>query len=289
MYDIVIIGGGPAGLTAAIYARRAGKSVLVLEAAAFGGRISYTDNIENYPGILSVSGADFASELFMQAKTNGAQLKIEQAVKIINGKTKSVVTAKAEYPCKSVIIAAGQQSRRMGAEGEERFIGSGVSFCAVCDGNFFRNRDVCVVGGGNTALQDALYLSSLCKTVYLVHRRNEFRGEKTLLAQLEKKPNVIFKLNSTVKRIDGAEAVKSVLLQNNGGADETLNVSGVFVAVGQMPHNAPFANVLKLDSAGYAISGEDCKTGIEGVFVAGDCRAKPLRQLANISTKLRGE
>ena len=280
LYDIVIVGGGPAGLTAAIYARRAEKSVLVLEAAAFGGQISYTDNIENYPGISSVSGADFADALYAQAKSCGADMKIESVSAVKDGKIKTVISSKGEYSCKSVIIASGQKSRHLGADGEQRYIGSGVSFCAVCDGNFFRNRDVCVVGGGNTALRDALYLSSICKTVYLVHRRAEFRGEKLLVSQLEKKPNVVFKLNSTVQRIDGAESVKSVLLDNGSGEGEQLSVSGVFVAVGQMPHNEPFSDVLKLDAAGYAKSGEDCRTERSGIFVAGDCRAKPLRQLA---------
>ena len=280
LYDIIIVGGGPAGLTAAIYARRAEKSVLVLEAAAFGGQISYTDNIENYPGISSVSGADFADALYAQAKSCGADMKIESVSAVKDGKIKTVISSKGEYSCKSVIIASGQKSRHLGADGEQRYIGSGVSFCAVCDGNFFRNRDVCVVGGGNTALRDALYLSSICKTVYLVHRRAEFRGEKLLVSQLEKKPNVVFKLNSTVQRIDGAESVKSVLLDNGSGEGERLSVSGVFVAVGQMPHNEPFSDVLKLDAAGYAESGEDCRTELSGIFVAGDCRAKPLRQLA---------
>ena len=280
LYDIIIVGGGPAGLTAAIYARRAEKSVLVLEAAAFGGQIFYTDNIENYPGISSVSGADFADALYAQAKSCGADMKIESVSAVKDGKIKTVISSKGEYSCKSVIIASGQKSRHLGADGEQRYIGSGVSFCAVCDGNFFRNRDVCVVGGGNTALRDALYLSSICKTVYLVHRRAEFRGEKLLVSQLEKKPNVVFKLNSTVQRIDGAESVKSVLLDNGSGEGEQLSVSGVFVAVGQMPHNEPFSDVLKLDAAGYAKSGEDCRTERSGIFVAGDCRAKPLRQLA---------
>ena len=280
LYDIIIVGGGPAGLTAAIYARRAEKSVLVLEAAAFGGQIFYTDNIENYPGISSVSGADFADALYSQAKSCGADMKIESVSAVKDGKVKTVISSKGEYSCKSVIIASGQKNRRLGADGEQRYIGSGVSFCAVCDGSFFKNRDVCVVGGGNTALRDALYLSSICKTVYLVHRRAEFRGERLLVSQLEKKPNVVFKLNSTVQRIDGAESVKSVLLDNGSGEGEQLSVSGVFVAVGQMPHNEPFSDVLKLDSAGYAESGEDCRTERSGIFVAGDCRAKPLRQLA---------
>lgn len=280
LYDIIIVGGGPAGLTAAIYARRAEKSVLVLEAAAFGGQIFYTDNIENYPGISSVSGADFADALYAQAKSCGADMKIESVSAVKDGKVKTVISSKGEYSCKSVIIASGQKNRCLGADGEQRYIGSGVSFCAVCDGSFFKNRDVCVVGGGNTALRDALYLSSICKTVYLVHRRAEFRGERLLVSQLEKKPNVVFKLNSTVQRIDGAESVKSVLLDNGSGEGEQLSVSGVFVAVGQMPHNEPFSDVLKLDSAGYAESGEDCRTERSGIFVAGDCRAKPLRQLA---------
>ena len=219
LYDIIIVGGGPAGLTAAIYARRAEKSVLVLEAAAFGGQIFYTDNIENYPGISSVSGADFADALYAQAKSCGADMKIESVSAVKDGKVKTVISSKGEYSCKSVIIASGQKNRRLGADGEQRYIGSGVSFCAVCDGSFFKNRDVCVVGGGNTALRDALYLSSICKTVYLVHRRAEFRGERLLVSQLEKKPNVVFKLNSTVQRIDAAAfSLQAIAVQSRSAS-----------------------------------------------------------------------
>ena len=272
MYDIIVVGGGPAGLTAALYARRAEKSVLVLEATSFGGQIIYSDNVENYPGMKSMSGTQFADMLLDQVLEAGAEVDLEKVVKIKNGEVKTVVTENREYECKSVIVATGLTHRRLGAENEEKFIGSGVSFCAVCD--------VAVVGGGNTALQDALYLSDICRKVYLVLRREGFRGEERLVTKIKTRENIELLLNKTVSEISGDTTVSSITLSDViSGEKSQLNVSGVFVAVGQIPHNSDFADVIDLDDGGYVLSDENCRTKNNGIFVAGDCRTKSVRQL----------
>ncbi|MBR4798966.1 MAG: FAD-dependent oxidoreductase, partial [Clostridia bacterium] len=212
MHDVVIIGAGPAGLTAAIYARRAGKSVLVLEAQSFGGQIINTPDIENYPAAPHISGFDFASNIYSQATELGAEIKYEKALEIIShGEEKTVRTAKGEYPCRAVIIAAGSQPRKLGLEGEDKLLGRGVSYCATCDGNFYRGKRAAVVGGGNTALEDALYLSGLCEKVYVIHRRESFRGDGATEAKLRSRGNVEFLLGANVtklvfgERLEGAE------------------------------------------------------------------------------------
>ena len=280
MYDIIVVGGGPAGLTAALYARRAEKSVLVLEANSFGGQIIYSDNVENYPGMKSMSGTQFADMLLDQVLEAGAEVDLEKVIKIKNGAVKTVVTENREYECKSVIVATGLTHRRLGAENEEKFIGAGVSFCAVCDGAFFKNADVAVVGGGNTALQDALYLSDICRRVYLVHRREGFRGEERLVTKIKNRENIELLLNKTVSEISGDTTVSSITLSDvSNGEKSQLDVSGVFVAVGQIPHNSDFADVINLDDGGYVLSDENCRTNEQGIFVAGDCRTKEVRQL----------
>lgn len=280
MHDIVIIGAGPAGLTAAIYARRAGKSVLVLEAKSFGGQIINTPDIENYPAAPHISGFDFASNIYSQATELGAEIKFEKAVEIAaEDGIKTVRTAAHEYPCRAVIIATGSENRKLGLEGEDALLGKGVSYCATCDGNFFRGRRVIVVGGGNTALEDALYLSDLCETVYLVHRRDSFRGDETAVEKLKTRKNVIFLLNARVTKLLYSERLEGVQITYNSGETETVGAAGLFVAVGRVPESRNFAPLLDLDASGYAAAGEDCRTKTPGVFVAGDARAKALRQL----------
>ena len=280
MTDIIIIGAGPAGMTAAIYARRAAKSVLVLEVMSYGGQIINTPDVENYPAAAHISGFDFATKVYEQAKALGAEFKFEKAVEIKdNGETKTVVTPKNEYEARAVIIATGSENRKLGVEDEDKLVGRGVSYCATCDGAFFRNKKVAVVGGGNTALEDALYLADIAETVYLIHRRDSFRGEEATAEQLKKRENVRFVLNSTVTKLNAERRLQSVEVTDKEGNVTELEVSGLFVAVGRIPENQNFASVIDLDSAGYAASSEDCRTKTPGVFVAGDNRAKDVRQL----------
>ena len=256
--DVLVVGAGCAGLTAAIYAARAGRSVLVLEQAAVGGQIAYSPRVENYPGIPSVSGAAFADALLEQAEALGVRLELETAERLLPGRPHTVVTDCGSHTAAAVVVAVGAQHRRLGVPGEETL--SGVSYCAVCDGAFYRGRDVAVVGGGSTALESAEFLAGLCRSVRLIHRRDAFRGEPQLAARVLALPNVTAEL-------DGP------------GGRRTVPADGVFVCIGQEPGTAAFADVLTLDGAGYVAAGEDCRTNVPGVFAAGDCRAKAVRQL----------
>ena len=280
MTDIIIIGAGPAGLTAAIYARRAAKSVLVLEAMSYGGQIINTPDIENYPVAAHISGFDFATKVYNQAKELGATFKFQRAVEIRdNGDTKTVVTPKGEYEARAVIIATGSENRKLGVENEDKLVGRGISYCATCDGAFFRNKTVAVVGGGNTALEDALYLADIAQQVYLIHRRDSFRGEEATVSRLQERSNVTFVLNSQVTKLNADKKLESVEVTDKAGNTRTLAVSGLFVAVGRIPENQNFASVIELDGAGYAVAAENCRTKTPGVFVAGDNRIKDVRQL----------
>lgn len=280
MFDIIVIGAGPAGMTAAIYARRAAKTVLVLEAMSYGGQIINTPEIENYPAAAHISGFDFAAGVYKQAKELGAEFRFEKAVEIEDrGEEKRVRTPKNEYAAKAVIIATGSVNRRLGLEGEEKLIGRGISYCATCDGAFFRKKTVAVVGGGNTALEDALYLADLAEKVYLIHRRDSFRGEESTVTRLRERENVEFVLNSVVRTLHADKKLSAVEVVNKQGEKRTLAVDGLFVAVGRIPENRNFAKLIALDAAGYVVAGEDCRTQTEGIFVAGDNRVKEVRQL----------
>lgn len=281
MYDIGIIGGGTAGITAAIYALRAGKKVILIEGMTYGGQIVTSPKVENYPGIASISGSDFATNLLNQAIAFGVETELETVTGIREDEgVKVIETTGKEYPCRTVIIATGVTHRHLGIPKEEKLVGAGVSYCATCDGAFFKNRDVAVIGGGNTALQDAAFLSNYCNHVYLVHRRNEFRGEKGLVKPLEARENVEFVLNATVKEIIGESFVEGLLLTNKTtDEDFEIKVDGIFMAVGQTPKNDAFENVVKLDGSGFILASEDCMTSHPGIFAAGDCRTKEVRQL----------
>lgn len=281
MYDIGIVGGGTAGLTAAIYGQRAGKRTIVFEGTAYGGQITSSARVENYPGIAGISGVEFSMNLSEQAKSLGAELVSAQVQEIREeGKDFLVTTSRGDHICKTVILATGMTHRHLGLEKERVLTGSGVSYCATCDGAFFRGKDVAVIGGGNTALQDALFLSEYCNKVYVVHRRDEFRGEDRLVEQLREKENVEFVMSAVVKDISGKFMVDGVVLNNKKtGEDFTLPVSGVFVAVGQIPGNENFADLVTLDENGFIRAGEDCVTSCPGIFAAGDCRTKEVRQL----------
>ncbi|MBR3033784.1 MAG: FAD-dependent oxidoreductase [Firmicutes bacterium] len=278
--DVIIVGGGPAGLTAAIYARRANKSVLVLEAMACGGQIINTPDIENYPAAAHVSGAEFASRLVAQATELGAEIRYEKVTGIRDlGGEKEVVTQSGTYTGKAVILATGSANRRLGLEHEEELIGRGISYCATCDGNFFRKAVVAVVGGGNTALEDALYLADLAEKVYLIHRRDSFRGAESTAEQLKARENVEFVLNSNVTKLVAERRLKAIEVTDRDGNVRTIPLHGLFVAVGRIPENGAFAPLIDLDPSGYVLASENCRTKTPGIFVAGDNRVKDVRQL----------
>lgn len=281
LYDILIIGGGPAGLTAATYARRAGKTVLVIEKNAFGGQITWSPKVENFPGYLSLSGTELGDKLLEQAMEQGAEVELDEVVSVsVNADGIKTVACEsgANFQGRALIIAVGAKPRMLGLPREDELVGSGVCFCAVCDGAFYAGQDVAVCGGGNAALQDALLLSEKCRSVTLIHRRDSFRGEQKLVEALKKRGNVDFVLNAAVIGLLGQNELEGIVISQNGES-RTLPVTGLFIAVGHQPDNGVFADLMELDAAGYAASGEDCLTKSAGIFVAGDCRAKGVRQL----------
>lgn len=283
MYDIIIIGAGPAGLTAAIYARRAEKSVLVIEKDTFGGQITHSPRVENYPGFLDVSGNELADRLIEQTISQGAMIELDE-VTGIEGEpgNYTVKCTSKDYQAKAVIIAAGSHHRRLGIAGEERLTGEGVSYCAVCDGAFYRGKSVAVIGGGNSALQDAVMLSDGCEKIYLVQNLPYLTGEERLQKILADRPNVEIICSSVVSRLVGNEALRLVEIRNTDtGEERALMVEGMFVAIGQCPENEPFSSVVELDSYGYISSDESCvpSGAKKGIFVAGDCRTKRIRQV----------
>ena len=281
MYDIIVVGGGAAGLTAALYALRAGKSVLVIEKSTFGGQITWSPKVENYPAIPSVSGTELGDRLMAQAEAQGAEFELDEVISAeLDGDVKRVKTDfGGEFEAKALIIAVGAKPRMLGLEREEELVGNGVCFCAVCDGAFYKNRPVAVSGGGNSALQDAVLLSDTCSKVYLIHRRATFRGEAKLVETLRSKDNVEFVLESSVTALHGENELSGITVTNKDGASRDISVDGLFVAVGHAPDNSVFAQLMELDEAGYAASDESCLTKTRGVFVAGDCRRKAVRQL----------
>ena len=280
IYDIIVIGGGPAGLTAALYAKRANKSVLIIEKAAYGGQITYSPKVENIPGFIAVSGNEFAEKLVEQVVEQGAELEFCEVLSVEDGDVKKVVTDGGVFECKALVIATGAKHRRLNLEGEEKFIGDGISFCAVCDGAFYKDKTVGVVGGGNSALQEALLLSDLCKKVYVIQNLDKLTGENKLQEQLKTKPNVEIILSTIVKGYLGEDTFAGVELTSENGEERSIALDGLFVAIGLIPQNGIFKNVLELNEYGYADAGEDCKAKAKGVFVAGDCRSKRIRQVA---------
>ena len=283
MYDIIIIGAGPAGLTAAIYARRAEKSVLVIEKDTFGGQITSSPRVENYPGFVDISGNELADRMIEQVFAQGGMIELERVTKIEG--TSGDFTVKCEhkdFKARSVIIAAGSHHRHLGVDGEERLTGSGISYCAVCDGAFFRGQRVAVIGGGNSALQDAVLLSEGCEKVYVVQNLPFLTGEEKLQKTLLDRPNVEVIFSSVVSRIIGNQQLRSIEIKNTeSGEERALDVDGMFVCIGQVPENAPFTDVVKLDNRGYITADEGCVPygSPDGIFVAGDCRTKEIRQV----------
>ncbi len=281
MYDIIVIGAGPAGLTAALYALRADKSVLVLEKATFGGQITYSPQIENYPGFLRMSGNEFADKLVDQVISQGAEIEMEKVIAVKDGaEYKTVVTEEGEYQAKAVIIATGVKHRQTGLPNENELVGSGVSYCAVCDGAFFKGQTVAVLGGGNSALQEALLLADGCKKVYVIQNLDTFTGEARLVEKLKERQNVELITGTVITALKGERTLESVILKKKSDANESeLSVDGLFVAIGLVPENDAFSNVAAIDKYGYFDSDESCTSGTSGVFVAGDCRSKSTRQI----------
>ena len=282
MYDIVIIGAGPAGLTAAIYARRAEKSVLIIEKESFGGQITHSPRVENYPGFDEISGNELADKLLGQVMTQGAEIELDEITSIegelgnyiVHGQMKS-------FNAKTVIIATGSHHRQLGIDGEKRLEGKGISYCAVCDGAFFRGHTVAVIGGGNSALQDAVLLSDGCEKVYIVQNLPYLTGEERLQNILLARPNVEIICSSVVDRLLGNETLRAIEISNvENGERRSLTVDGMFVCIGQQPENEGFRPNVALDERGYVMAGEDCVPQSDGgIFVAGDCRTKSVRQV----------
>ncbi|MBE6827779.1 MAG: FAD-dependent oxidoreductase [Ruminococcaceae bacterium] len=282
MHDIVIIGAGPAGLTAALYALRANKTVLLIEKASFGGQITYSPKIENYPGFEGISGNELADRFFEQAVSQGAEFELEEAVKIVdNGNEKTVITDSGAHKAKAVIIATGAKHRMLGVPHEEEYAGNGISFCAVCDGAFYEGKEVIVVGGGNSALQEAILLCDSCSKVTVIQNLSDFTGEKKLVEILKSRGNAEFVFDTVIKEFkgDGDELKGAVTVNEKTGEEREISFDGAFIAIGLAPDNKAFENIAGLDGYGYVASGEDCLTKTPGVYTAGDCRTKKIRQI----------
>ena len=285
MKDMIIVGAGTAGLSAAIYAQRSGLKALVLEGNAYGGQIVNTPDIENYPGIAHISGFDFATNLYQQALDLGAKVQYEKVVEVIDdGEIKTVKTTKNEYQTKALILATGLVRRHIGLPNEDRFMGKGVSYCATCDGAFFKNKVVAVNGGGNVALEDAQYLADLCEKVYIIHRRDAFRAEQAEINRILEKKNIECVYDSTVTKLNGNGHLESIEVRDKEGNTRQLDVAALFVAIGQIPLNEAFKNIVDLDESGYIKADELGYTNHPGIFAAGDCRVKSLRQLATAAS-----
>lgn len=281
MIDIIIIGAGFAGLTAAIYAKRSGLNILVIEKGIYGGQVSITNDIENYPAIEKITGPELSTRLYNHAVNIGIDIKFETVTEInLKDNIKTIKTNLNEYKCLSIIIANGVTRRKLECEGENRLTGHGVSYCATCDAAFYKNKPTAIVGGGNTALEDALFLSNNCSKVFLIHRRDTFRGEKVLIDAVKNKKNIEILYNTIVEKINGDKTVESIEINDiKNNIKKTLNLDGIFIAIGLKPENDVFKEQINLDNSGYIISDESCKTNINGVFVAGDTRTKLLRQI----------
>ena len=282
MYDIIIVGAGPAGLTAAIYARRADKKVLILERGTFGGQITYSPKIENYPGFNQISGNELAEKLVEQAISLGAEIEMTEVTGVVdNNGVFSVSCEDGDYIAKSVIIATGSKHRQLGLDREEEFIGNGISFCAVCDGAFYAGKTVAVIGGGNSALVEAVMLAETCEKLYIVQNLDFLTGEEKLANILKNKANVEIIYGTVVEALIGSEELDAIILKNDKTGEKTrLDIDGMFIAIGQVPENDIFADVTEINDRGYIVSDEACLTKTAGLFVAGDCRTKTIRQIS---------
>ena len=278
MYDIIVIGGGPAGLTAAIYARRAGKSVLIFEKDGFGGQMTHSPKIENYPGYNEISGLELSDKMFEHALALGAEIEIDEVVSVSGGDVKKVRTASNEFEARAVIIAAGVKHRTLGVPGEEEFIGNGISFCAVCDGAFYADKHVAVIGGGNSAMQEAIMLSERCRHVTVLQDMPYLTGEKTLADIINEKNNIDVMYNCRVISFNGDGTFKGVAVSVDG-TDRFIDCDGCFIAIGLIPNNDAVSGIVDLNKYGYIVSDETCTTKESGIYAAGDCRTKNIRQI----------
>ena len=286
MHDIIIVGGGPAGLTAAIYGLRAGKSVLVIEKNGFGGQIAYSPKVENIPGTIQISGAEFADHLTEQVMALGADVELENVISVEPGEIFTVKTEEGSaFEGKTVILALGVKHRMLGLEQEEELVGNGISFCAVCDGAFYAGQDVAMIGGGNSALQEALLLADVCRSVTIVQNLAFFTGEQKLAEALSQKDNVnvLFSTVVSAYETENGKFVGLKLHNDATGEDSAIKVDGAFLAVGLMPENEPFRALENLNDWGYFDTDESCETKTPGLFVAGDCRSKRIRQVVTAS------
>lgn len=281
MYDIIIIGAGPAGMTASIYASIARKKILLLEKSVYGGQIVSADKIKNYPGFEEISGYEYATKLYEQVKKFNPDIKFEEVLEIKNNKDfKEIVTNKNSYKSKVVIIATGAKNRKLGLSNEDKLIGKGVSYCSTCDGVFYKEKIVAVTGGGNNAIDDALYLSDIASKVYVIYRQKDFKIDSINLDKLQEKENVEFILDSNIVDIIGEDKLESITIKNNETNSETnLDIDGLFIAIGHIPVSSMCKNLIKTNEKGYIIASEDCVTNIDGIFAAGDVRVKDIRQL----------
>ncbi|MDD3453505.1 MAG: thioredoxin-disulfide reductase [Bacilli bacterium] len=279
MYDIIIIGAGIAGITSAIYASRANKKILIIESLVYGGQIVNSPKVENYPGIKEISGVDLSNALYEQAKNLEVPFAFEKVIQIKKeDKINIIKTNNNTYQTKTIIIATGTINRKLQMENEDKLIGKGISYCATCDGALYKNKDVAVIGGGNTALEEAIFLSTYCNKVYLINRTNKFKGENKYIEQIKKINNIEIIMNESVTKINGENSLESIDLIN-----KSINIEGLFIAIGQIPNTEIFKDIINIDEYGYIISDESCKTNIQNIFVAGDCRTKNLRQLITAS------
>ena len=277
MYDVIIIGAGPAGLTAAIYALMANKKVLIFEARSYGGQIVNAGVIKNYPGLPGISGFDFATKLYDQVKSLGGEIKFETVIRI--EKDKSVITKKGTYNAKAIIVATGASKRKLKTENEEKYIGRGVSYCATCDGNLYKEKNVAIVGSGKTAIDDAIYLSDIANKVYLINNKEEFNVDAMYLDKIRGTKNIETLLNYNVVRINGDKKVSSIDIVDKNNIQKQIEIEGIFIAVGQEPQNNIFSNILELDEKGYIKTEDGVHTNIDKIYVAGDNKKKLLKQL----------
>lgn len=277
MYDVIIIGGGPAGITAGVYCKRAGLSVIVFEKETIGGQIASSPLVENFPGIKSISGSELANNLYEQAENLEIPIEIEEVIKIEQGKIKTVITDYGRYETKAIIIATGSKYRLLGLDNEENYIGKGISFCTSCDGAFYKDKNVAIVGGANTAVTNALYMSNICSRVYLIYRGDKLKAEKVLIDKLLNKKNITILYNTNVIKIIGKDELEKIRIKSLD-KEEELSVSGMFISIGMDAGTHIVKELLPLDEHNYILS-SDCSTKEEGIYVAGDCRAKELRQL----------
>lgn len=281
MYDIIIVGCGPAGMTAGIYGARANKKVLIIEKESIGGQMASAPLIENYPGVSNVSGSELANNMFEQINSLGVDIELEEVKTIVDGDVKKVVTDSNAYEGRTVIIATGSKYRLLGLENEENLIGNGIHFCTACDGFFFKDKVVAIIGGGNSAIINALTMSDICKKVYVIQNMPNLTCESILESNLREKNNVEIILNSTVKKIIGEDKLEYIIINNNG-SEEEITLDGMFVSIGLIPQSDFIKDVLKTNKYGY-IESNNCVTDVPGIFVAGDCRDKMFRQVT-IST-----